>query len=244
MERGPLERVRFPAMLQRWTSLTFLHWPYPPEQVRPLVPGGLKLELCEGRAWVGLTPFLLERLRPPFAPPVPWFSRSPETNVRTYVRGPDGRSGIWFFSLDIGRLPAVLVGRVGYSLPYMWSRVGFESHGDSRHYRGRSRWPAEARTYRITVEVQSPVKEREISNLDDFLTSRFLLYAQRGERMITVSAEHAPWPLWRARTVEVEQNLLQSAGLDAPEGPPLVHFSPGVDVRIGTPKVADRLGSR
>ena len=130
VERRPPERVRFPVMLQRWTSLTFLHWAYSPQQVRPLVPDGLELDLWEGRAWVGLTPFLLEGLRPPFTPAVPWLSRSPETNVRTYVRGPDGRLGIWFFSLDIGRLPAAIAGRVGYSLPYMWSSLTLESTGE------------------------------------------------------------------------------------------------------------------
>ena len=45
----------------------------------------------------------------------------PETNVRTYVRDPDGREGLWFFSLDAGRLEPVLVARSTYALPYMWS---------------------------------------------------------------------------------------------------------------------------
>jgi len=44
-------------------------------------------------AWVGLTRFVLGDLRTPVAPAPPWFSRFPETNVRTYVVGPDGREG-------------------------------------------------------------------------------------------------------------------------------------------------------
>jgi pimeloyl-ACP methyl ester carboxylesterase len=35
--------------------------------------------------------------------------RFPETDVRTYVVGPDGREGLWFFSLDAARLEPVLV---------------------------------------------------------------------------------------------------------------------------------------
>jgi uncharacterized protein len=189
----------------------------------------------------GLDTLLLEGLRPPFAPPLPWLSRSPETNLRTYVRGPGGRPGIWFLSLEIGRLPAVLAGRVGYSLPYMWSRVVYEANGKSNHYRGYRLWPRESMAYRITVEAQSPLEERQINSLDNFLTARFLLYSRRGSRVIASSAEHAPWPLWRARAVEIEENFLEMAGL-APEGPPLVHFSPGVDVRIGPPRIVGVLG--
>lgn len=242
MERGPPERVRFAVMLQRWTSLSFLHWAYPPEEIRSLVPNGVELDLWEGSAWVSLTPFLLEGLRPPFAPPVPWLSRSPETNLRTYVRGPDGCPGILFFSLEIGRLPAVVAGRVGYSLPYMWSRVAHEGSGASKHYRGQRLWPKASMAYRITIEPQTPLQEREVDGLANFLTARFRLYSQRGGRVIGVSAEHPPWPLWRARAVEIEENLMGVAGLKPPEGPPLVHFSPGVDVRIGPPKVVRSRG--
>ena len=34
----------------------------------------------------------------------------------------------------------------------------------------------------------------------------------------------------------VDDQLLTAAGLPAPDGPPLVHWSPGVDVTIGRPE--------
>ena len=110
--------------------LTFLHWRYPPETVQALLPDGLEVETFDGVAWVGLIPFLMDRVRPRWLPPVPWLSRFPETNVRTYVRGPDGRTGIWFFSLDAARLPAVLAARVGFGLPYYWSEMSVRAMGD------------------------------------------------------------------------------------------------------------------
>ena len=45
------------------------------------------------------------------------------TGVRTYVHDDQGRSGIWFFSLDAARLPAVAAARASYWLPYFWSGV-------------------------------------------------------------------------------------------------------------------------
>jgi hypothetical protein len=93
-------------MYQTWSCLAFLHWSYEPRVLARLLPGRLRPHLRR-RAWVGLTPFLLEGLRTPVAPVPPWFARFPETNVRTYVVGPD--DGLWSFSLDAARLEPVLV---------------------------------------------------------------------------------------------------------------------------------------
>lgn len=113
----PPRSVKWPVMFQRWDSLTFLHWRYPPEVISPLLPRKLELDTFDGTAWVGLTPFVLTGLRPPGFPAIPWISRFPEMNVRTYVRGPDGERGIWFFSLEAARIAAVIGARWGMDCP-------------------------------------------------------------------------------------------------------------------------------
>src|SRR4051794_25391122 len=95
--------VRLPLMFQSWCDLTFLHWRVPPDQLREHVPAPLTIDVCDGSAWVGVTPFMLRNLRPPLLPALPWISNFAETNCRTYVRAPDGSAGIWFFSLDAAR---------------------------------------------------------------------------------------------------------------------------------------------
>jgi uncharacterized protein YqjF (DUF2071 family) len=47
------------------------------------------------------------------------------------------------------------------------------------------------------------------------------------------TVEHEPWPLHRAVVRELDANLLTAAGLPAPAGEPVVHWSPGVRTRIG-----------
>jgi len=101
-------------MRQSWLDLTFLHWPYEPATVRSLVPAGLTLDLHDGAAWIGLVPFLITGLTLPGAPAMPWLSRFPETNVRTYVIDGEGKRGVWFFSLDAARWAAVLGARLAY----------------------------------------------------------------------------------------------------------------------------------
>ncbi len=102
-------------MQQTWKCLTFLHWPYDPTWVRPLLPSGLELDTFDNAAWIGLVPFEIHNF--------PGILHFPETNVRTYVVGRDGSRAVWFFSLDAARLLAVSGARAAYGLPYFWSRM-------------------------------------------------------------------------------------------------------------------------
>ena len=97
-------------MAQTWSRLLFAHWAVAPEHLQRLVPDPLRLELNEGHAWVGITPFVVSGLRLRGTPPPPHLSRFPELNVRTYVEF-GGRPGIWFFSLDTSRRAAVAAAR-------------------------------------------------------------------------------------------------------------------------------------
>jgi uncharacterized protein YqjF (DUF2071 family) len=223
-----------PVMLQHWRRLTFLHWRYPPAAVQAVLPADLEVETFDGSAWVGLVPFLMDGVRPPGVPPAPWASRFPETNVRTYARGPDGRGAIWFLSLDASRLGAVLAARAGYALPYFWSRMSVEARAGRLAYRGRRRWPGPAGARcDADVELGAPFEPAELGPLDHFLTARYRLWTVAGGRLAAAAAEHPPWSLRRARLVGLDQDLLEAAGLPRCQGAPVVHASDGVRVRIG-----------
>ncbi|WP_162794910.1 YqjF family protein, partial [Nonomuraea lactucae] len=141
MRVRPTPRVARPVMYQRWSHMTFLHWRYPVEAVGSLLPPGLEVEPFDGAAWVGLALFRMEGVRPPGVPALPWLSLFPETNVRTYVRDARGRNGVWFFSLDAGRLVAALAGRAGFRLPYFWSDMSVRADGPRWRYRCARRRP-------------------------------------------------------------------------------------------------------
>jgi uncharacterized protein YqjF (DUF2071 family) len=42
--------------------------------------------------------------------------------------------------------------------------------------------------------------------------------------------------LHRAEVLHLDDELVTAAGLPAPVGAPVVHWAPGVDVRIGVPR--------
>ena len=226
-------------MLHEWNHMSFLHWPYRPDSVQGLLPGNLEVETVQGQAWVGLLPFRMEGVRLPGLPAAPWASRFPEINVRTYVRGPDGQLGIWFFSLDAARLPAVLGARGTYWLRYFWAGMSVDLHGEEVRYQSRRRWPGPRGAHcRTRVEVGDPIPVDELGPLDHFLTARHVLYTRVAGRLAYAHAEHPPWPLRRGRVLHLDQSLVQAAGLPPPQGPPLVHHSPGVAVRVGAWKWA------
>jgi uncharacterized protein YqjF (DUF2071 family) len=219
-------------MYQDWRDLTFLHWRYPVEAVQRLLPAGLEAHTFDGTAWVGLVPFLMDRVRVPGVPSLPWMSRFPETNVRTYVTGPDGTHGIWFFSLDATRLPAVLAGRWGYGLPYVWSSMAVRVDEDAYRYRSARRWPGPRGARCDAVIARGEAIEP--GPLEYFLTYRFRLFLARRGRLVSVPVEHPPWPLRTGRVIALDETLIAAAGLPAADGDPLVHTSPGVSTRIGT----------
>jgi uncharacterized protein len=218
-------------MYHQWNQITFLHWRYPPEVVQAFLPAGLIADTRDGVAWIGLTPFLMAGVRPPGLPAVPWLSEFGEINVRTYVRDAKGRPGIWFFSLDAARLPAVLGARAGYRLPYFWSGIRVRAAGDRLAYHCRRH--ASGARCDAEVELAAPLAGDERDELAEFLTARYRLFTVIAGRLAAAEAEHSPWPLRHARVLRLEQNLLTSAGLPAPAGEPLAHASPGVPVRVG-----------
>ena len=233
----PLAAVERPIMLQGWKDLTYVHWPYDPAAVQPRLPAGLEVDTFNGSAWVGLVAFRMERIRLPGTPGVPYLGTFPETNVRTYVRGPDGRPGVWFDSLDVTRLLPVLVARASYRLPYMWSRMSINQTGDQVSYSARRRWPGpRTTTSNITIQRGGAIPAEDVSQLERFLTARWGLFTQLRSRLAFAPVDHPAWPLEHAVLESIDDGLVEAAGYPPPVGEALVHFSPGVDVRIGLPR--------
>ncbi|MBV8812506.1 MAG: DUF2071 domain-containing protein, partial [Acidobacteriaceae bacterium] len=153
-----------------------------------------------------------------------------ETNVRTYVRGPDGEPGVWFFTLECARLAAVLGARATFRLPYRWARMSVSTmDGRIEYCSQRHRGMGNGRTD-ILVE---PAETIQAGDFDNFLTARYRLYTVAGGRLGSADIEHAPWPLQRGRVMRIEQSLVEHSGVPKPSGEPIVHYSQNVDVRIG-----------
>ncbi|MER6140514.1 DUF2071 domain-containing protein [Streptomyces sparsogenes] len=236
---APDERVRLPVGRAEWLTQTFVHWPYRPEDVRGLLPRELAVDAYDGTAWVSLTPFVMTRVRPPGRPGA-LLSRTrlsrlltfPETNLRTYVRGPGGRDGLWFLDIEAGSA-ATPAARAAVGAPYHWADLSVTCHGGVVGYAGSRRGGGPS--YRLAARPGDPLAP---TPLDHWLTARWRAYTRRFGILWEVPVRHEPWPLASAILEELHETLLEAVGLPRPAGPPLVHYSPGVrQVRFGVPRL-------
>jgi uncharacterized protein len=227
-----------PSMRHTWASLSFMHWPYDPEALQRLLPPGLTADTHDGRGYVGLILFHLT-LRPAWLPALPWLCSFAETNVRTYVRGPTGRPGILFLSLDAARLGAVAVARASsWRLPYHWAAMRVRRDGDLVTYACRRRWPGSGEaSSRVVLRVGAPYRPAELTTLDRFLTARWCFYARSHRGLTRTAAHHPPWRLARGTALQVEDRLIAATGLGEPHGEPLVHWADRTDALIGRPRL-------
>src|SRR4051794_6772146 len=234
--RHPDERVRFPLLRQRWHSSAFLHWSYEPSVIAELLPRGLQPDVFDGRAWVSMTPFVARSTRAAAGPPLPLWSTFPETNLRTYVIGPDGLDGIWFFTLEVGNPWFPLATRPTIGAPYRWARMAVEE-GDTVSYRS-SRMRASGVGHHLEVH---PDGERSPSPLDDFPTGRGRAYCEAPTGpLVSLAVEHEPGVLPGATPARVEETLREDAGLADRRPPEVVHWSPGVDAALGNLRLVSR----
>jgi uncharacterized protein len=108
---------------------------------------------------------------------------------------------------------------------------------DEVSYRCHRRLPGPRdATSAVRIGIGEQYAPRELSERDHFLTARWILFSVSGTTHRLARACHQPWPLHRAQATQVDDRLIQAAGLPAPVGSPLVHYSPGVDVTIGGPE--------
>lgn len=217
-----------PVMLQRWHEISFFHWSCDPLRLLPRLPPGLTVDTFRNAGWISLTPFLLKGLRPP-AFPERIGMEFPETNLRTYVQGPDG-PGIWFFSLDAASSIAVAAARWTYGLPYYLARMKVETGAVENCYESSREHGAS-----VAIRVRKSETIEEKSALEVFLTDRFRLYALRRGRLVTARVAHEPWILNRVDILDFRETVRSAMAVDFPSSDFLAHHSPGVDTRIGRP---------
>ena len=228
--------VRRALLTQSWLDLTFLHWAVAPEVVQPFLPTGTQADVIDGQTYIGLIAFRMYRIGWLGLPGMPWIGTFPETNVRLYSVDKAGRRAVVFLSLDAARLLPVLAARIGFKLPYVWSRMSAQRHGDDVfQYTSRRHWPGKS-SVRSYLRVQIGERVEEPTAAEHFVTARWGLHYAPVRRTLYLPNEHPRWSLYRAEVLDLRENLVAAAGLPAPiRLPDSVLYSPGVPVRFGAP---------
>jgi uncharacterized protein YqjF (DUF2071 family) len=221
-------------MFQSWQHLLFLHWAWDPAAIQATLPPGLFVDTHDDRAYLGVVPFWMDRVRPRFLPPVAGLSWFLELNLRTYVHTADGTPGVWFYSLDCNNHVAVALARTLFSLPYVFAHQhGERPAAPTGPARFHSRRPGGAPNT-FTYAPAEPFAPAEPGTLEYFLAERYLLFSRRRDGSLASGRVwHTPYPLARAAVTTAETSLFADNGFPAPSRPAdLAHTSPGVSVSI------------
>jgi uncharacterized protein len=197
------------------------------EDVRPRVPEELEIEEHDGSAWVSVQFFRVRALRARGALPVPGISNFLQLNVRTYVRGPEGLPGVWFFSIDASsRLAALGVRRI-YHVPAFHARMTQEPVGEWQEaecVRVGEPGRVFAARYRATGETF----HAKLGSLEFFLTERYRIFAADA----AAEMHHDRWMLSPAEA-EVELSSIAPFTLSEPR---CCHFAFRQDALIWPPE--------
>lgn len=228
--------LRRPVLFdQQWSDLTFVHWPVDPGDVAHLFPEGTRPDVfSDGMTYVALVPFVMRRARLGASPPVPYFGKFLETNVRLYSCDDAGRHGVLFRSLETSRLAVVPATRLGLGFPYTWARMRLTRNGSRICYESTRRWPERGLRSLLTVVVGEKVDPEP---LEIWLTARWGAHTRRAGRTWWIPNEHAQWPLREAQIVELDDDLLPASGVRPRGGPLRALYSPGVRTRFGRPSL-------
>jgi len=224
-------------MAQAWHDLLFAHWPAPAVLLRPHIPERLQIDTFEGQAWLAVVPFRMSGVRLRGTPALPWLSKFPELNVRTYVTA-DGKPGVWFFSLDAANSAAVAIARAWFHLPYFRARMQCGPQETWILYKSERTHP-NAPTAELRGQYR-PIGSSYFAKrgtLEHFLTERYCLYSVDPQRRaFRGEIHHAPWPLQSAEAEFSSNTMAEAAGFSLPAQKPLLHFARRQDVVVWQPR--------
>ncbi len=224
--RARVRPTRRPVMRQRWDNLFFLHWEYAAATIQSRLPAGLTVDTFEGKAYLGVVGFRMNAVRPLGLPALPWLSYFNELNVRTYVRDAAGEPGVWFFSLDCDRAPAVVIARAGFGLPYEYAAMSF-GPGLAQSCRRQG----EQETARYAWSAGSSPQIAAPGSLEFHLAERYSFFSVRRGRLVRGQVHHSPYQLSQADTTAWSDLPLRWDGFDVgSRAPDFSHCCQGVAI--------------
>lgn len=204
---------------QEWNRAIFLHWELEENQLKKHLPDGLDLDLFEGKAWVSLVAFTMEKIRPRYLPSFAPVSNFDEINIRTYVQF-NGKPGVHFLSIEAAKKLSCFVAKEISELPYRYSPMSrtnsnFESQNDTF-----------GDSFAIDFTLGDAIKKK---NIDKWLTERYALFQDGKHGINAFEIHHKEWPIQELRINDLRVDYPRFNSF-LNNNPDLIHYSPGVQV--------------
>jgi uncharacterized protein YqjF (DUF2071 family) len=203
---------------QEWNKAIFLHWEVDYDELRKYVPAALEIDLFEGKAWVSLIAFSMEKVRPRNLPYFPLVSNFDEVNIRTYIKS-GKKTGVYFLSMECGSKLSCKVAKVMSGLPYRHSVI---SRTECQYKSFNNEFKDH---FEIDFKLGNEINIK--TELDKWLTERYSLCQDKNDSIDEYEIHHVEWPIKEIEIVNLRvnyprfQNLLSNV-------PDKIHYSEGV----------------
>lgn len=211
---------------QEWNKALFLHWEIDAALIQPFLPPATTLDTFEGKAWLSIVAFTMQKIRPrhlPFFKPVSDFH---EVNVRTYVIK-DGKSGVYFLSLEAQKMLSVFISRNLSALPYQKASIRRSKQSHSHMYSSINI----PKQFRLHAVYDIVAQDYHKTALDRFLTERYCAYVDKKGVVYRYDIHHPEWPVQPVTIRELElQYKIGNIHITTDTPPQLAHYSSGVKV--------------
>lgn len=205
---------------QEWNHALFLHWQVPYELLRPYVPAKLQIDRFNGQCYISLVAFTMEHIRPRYLPAIKFISEFHEVNIRTYVTNQE-KQGVYFLSIEAEKFLSTHIAKSLSGLPYQKAtikRTAQEYHCSNKET---------GNYFDCSFELGKEFQDKPL--LHQWLTERYCLYLEGGDKLYRYDIHHKEWILKEASIKSVALNY-SIGNIRLTETPDLVHYSEGVKV--------------
>lgn len=205
---------------QEWNNAIFLHWQVELTELEKFVPKELEIDLFEGKPWISIVAFTMEKIRPKNLPYFSPISDFHEINIRTYVKS-NNKTGVYFLSIEGGKFLSCKIAKGIAELPYRYSKIK----------RRKNQYQSENREFndKLNIEYSIGKKLQEKTKLDKWLTERYALFHDTKKSINEFEIHHLEWPINELTLKKTDLNYRRFSNLIKTE-PDKIQYSEGVKV--------------
>lgn len=205
---------------QEWNNVIFLHYQVDLTELKKFVPEELEIDLFEGKPWISVVAFTMEKIRPKNLPSFPPISDFDEINIRTYVKS-NNKTGVYFLSIEGGKNFSCKVAKRVSELPYRFSEMN----------RTDTKYQSKNTQFNDRLEIEFSIGEEQIekNELDKWLTERYALFQDADKSINEFEIHHPEWPINKIELQRLDIHYPRFANLIL-DKPSKIQYSKGVQV--------------
>ena len=169
---------------QEWNNAIFLHWQVELSELKKWVPEELEIDLFDGKPWVSVVAFTMEKIRPrnllSFLP----ISNFDEINIRTYIKSKE-KIGVYFLSIEGGTYLSCKLAKGISKLPYRYSKIN----------RTENQFKSSNSEFDDSLNIEYSIGKEVIkkTKIDLWLTERYALFQDTDKSINEYEIHHLEW---------------------------------------------------